>query len=114
MELGLFQRDVAKRLGIGVFTYLTWEKERKVPFNRYWPKIVDFLGSDPSPAPQALGERIKAKRRELGLTQRGLAQLLGWDPGTIYRYELGVWAPSGDRLVRMEAWLGARPAVVGP
>jgi DNA-binding transcriptional regulator YiaG len=108
MELGLFQRDVAKRLGIGVFTYLTWEKGRKKPFSRYWPRIIDFLGHDPSPDCQTLGERITVKRLQLGITQRQLSSQLGWDHGTLYRYERNEWVPRGERLARLEAWL-ARP-----
>jgi hypothetical protein len=34
--------------------------------------------NDPSPLPKSLGERLKAKRRELGAAER-----LGWDPETV-------------------------------
>jgi transcriptional regulator with XRE-family HTH domain len=109
MELGLLQREVAKQLGIGVFTYLSWERGGRAPFKRYWPGIITFLGHDPSSEARSLGERISAKRRELGLTQREVAQLFGWDHGTLYRYERDEWKPGGDRLRALEAWLATTP-----
>ena len=43
-----------------------------------------------------LGERLKAKRRELGISQREAAELVSGTPGTIRRYEQDQWVPRGS------------------
>jgi transcriptional regulator with XRE-family HTH domain len=40
-------------------------------------------------ATERLAKAIAAKRRELGLTQEGLAELMGVDHNTVSRWELG-------------------------
>jgi len=47
-----------------------------------------------------MGKNIVARRKELGLTQEGLAELLGVDTETISRFERGAAAPS---LATLEA-----------
>jgi magnesium chelatase family protein len=44
-ELGLFQREVAERLGVTVDTVLNWEKNRSRPPARFERAIAAFLGS---------------------------------------------------------------------
>jgi DNA-binding XRE family transcriptional regulator len=85
MELGLLQREVSERLNITHRTYINWEKGLRSPEICYWPKIVNFLGYSPFPEPAlvTLGERIVAKRRELGLSKKAAAQFLGINEQTI-------------------------------
>lgn len=45
-----------------------------------------------------LGERIEARRLEIGLSQYQLAELIGVRVPTIYRYEAGKLMPSADSL----------------
>ena len=45
------------------------------------------LNYDPQPQPKTIGEWIASERRRAGLAKRRLAQLVGWDPTTIERYE---------------------------
>jgi transcriptional regulator with XRE-family HTH domain len=105
-ELGLFQKDVAKLLGVNHWTLMGWETGRQVRvFARHEAAIIGFLGYNPFPPSRTLGEAIKRKRRELGLTARELAALLGWDEGTIRRYERDVWVPQGERRERLECFL---------
>jgi transcriptional regulator with XRE-family HTH domain len=87
MELGLRQQDVGKQLKVDAFTVLNWEKDKTVPPARYLPRIVAFLGYDPSPAPQTLGERIVAARRRLGIPRKKLALRLNVDEGALKRWE---------------------------
>ncbi len=58
IEAGLLQRQVAEAVGIGINTLATWEKDQAAPELRYWPRIIAFLGYDPNPTPQTLGERL--------------------------------------------------------
>lgn len=45
------------------------------------------------------GQRMKARRKEIGLSAERIAELLGVSPATIYRYENGdIEKVPGDRL----------------
>jgi transcriptional regulator with XRE-family HTH domain len=94
VESGKTQQQVALQLLASTETYLLWEKDRAEPSTRYYPAIFAFLGYDPFPPPATLGERIAARRRELGLPIKRAAKLLGVDEGTFSRWE------SADRLPR--------------
>jgi transcriptional regulator with XRE-family HTH domain len=61
--------------------------DQSEPEIRYWPALIRFLGYDPHPAPATIGEWIASERRRAGLARRRLAELVGWDPTTIERYE---------------------------
>ena len=79
------KKEAAKLIGVDEFTYLNWEKDRRAPLIRHWPALIDFLGGDPNPEPRTLGERMKAKRRQMGWTTRMAAAAAGVDEGT-WRY----------------------------
>ena len=105
IELALLQKDVASRLQVNAWTYLGWEHDRKRPPIRFWPRIIEFLGYDPSPEPQTVGERIWAKRRKLGLSQADAARLIGVDEGTLRRYERGKDRPTPAILSAFETFI---------
>src|ERR1700687_3552498 len=86
-ELGLRQRDVAGQIGIGTWTYITWETDRAEPVDRYWPAIVELLGYNPDSAPSCVGEALRVRRRLLGLPRNKAAELMGIDEGTLYYWE---------------------------
>ena len=69
-------------------------------------RVINFLGYDPAPEPETLGQQIGAKRRELGLNLEMAARLIGIDEGTLRRYERGEWTPKGDRLGRIIRFVG--------
>ena len=81
------QKDVAAILGIGHFTYMTWEKDQATPFPRYYPSIIAWLGYNPLPEPASVGEERKRKRLSLGFTTLEMAKHLGCDSGTVERHE---------------------------
>jgi len=89
LELGLFQKQVARALDISEWTYLGWEHDRKSPVISFWPRIIRFLGYDPNPESTTLGEQITSKRRQLGLSQVRAAKLVGVDVGTFRCWESG-------------------------
>lgn len=84
---GIRQKDAAHLLGVGQFTYMTWEKDQSVPLPRYYPSIVTFVGYDPLPVPMTAGEQLKRERWLLGLTSQEMADRLGIDQGTLLRRE---------------------------
>jgi transcriptional regulator with XRE-family HTH domain len=91
LELGLYQREVAELFGVTEYTVLNWEKGRTEPTVRNIPFLVEFLGYDPAPPehPTSIAERLKARRRELGLEHRDAARMLGVDSGTWLDWEAG-------------------------
>lgn len=105
-ELGLLQREAAKRMGILTETYLNWEKGHTQPVASQFRPVFAFLGYDPSPAPRSLAERLEAKRRATGMTFGQIAEHLGWDPATLHRY-LRVWRLNPDRAATLEVFLSA-------
>lgn len=87
LDLRLSTRKAATRMGVSQSTVTDWETGRSSPAVRAIPAVIAFLGYDPYPAPQTEGERVRAKRRQLGLTRKGLADLLGVDQETVARWE---------------------------
>jgi transcriptional regulator with XRE-family HTH domain len=106
-QLGLLQREAAIRLGVSTETVVNWENGRTGPVAAQFRPVVVFLGYDPTPKPQTLGERLEAKQRSLGVSLAQVARYLGWDPVSLRRYLDGTWRISLDRLAALEAFLDA-------
>ena len=107
-ELGLFQREVAERLGVDPHSVTDWEKDHKEPEIRFWPAIIAFLGYDPHPEPQTVGERLRAKRRSLGLSIVAAAGRLGVDEGTFGQWEREIRQPMGNHLAVVAQFLSSK------
>ena len=59
---------MAEELNVNEMIVCNWETNRTFPQLRFIPRITAFLGYDPYDSPpQALGKRIIATRRRLGL-----------------------------------------------
>ena len=95
IELGLLHKEAACQMHVAVETVIAWEKDRKDPEHRNWPRIISFLGYDPYPDPRTLGERLRARSRQLGLSRREASHRLGMDENTLAAYETGRGAPRG-------------------
>lgn len=93
LDLGLLQRDLAARLGVGVMTVGNWELGKEQPGIRHTAAILAFLGYDPEPAGDSLPGRLRDVRRHHGLTQAELAARLGQDEHQICRWEGGRQRP---------------------
>jgi transcriptional regulator with XRE-family HTH domain len=109
-KLGLLQREAAEMLGVSTDTVVNWEKDKTRPVASQFRPVVTFLGYDPTPAPSTLAERLKAKRRELGVTFAQVARHLRWDPGTLTRYLNGTWRMPPSRADQLEVFLLANEA----
>jgi hypothetical protein len=59
----------------------TWEARISEPEIRHLPAIIEFLGYNPLPEVETMGERLVRQRTTLGLTQWEAAERLGIDTG---------------------------------
>ena len=100
LDLGLLQREVAERIGADPCSVTNRELNRTKPALWLLPAIVRFLGYAPWAAGASVGERLLAYRRERGLSQSALAQLIDVDPGTLRRWERGLRVPT-SRYARL-------------
>jgi transcriptional regulator with XRE-family HTH domain len=101
LDLGLRQKDAAVEIGADHRSYENWETGKHEPEFRFFPGIIRFLGYDPSPEPTTLPERIIAKRRREGISQRELARKLRLDPTTVQVWERDEVRRPYPRLVRL-------------
>lgn len=98
LELGLRQRDAAKRMGVCLESVLGWEKGKKTPMASQYPTILSFLGYEPWPLPRTLGEKLLAERRRRGLSAKRAAKSLNVDEGTFAGWERGSRKPTRQSL----------------
>ena len=84
LQLGLFQKDVARIIKVSEDSVTYWENGRSEPQIRYFPQIIRFLGYSPFKFDSTLfGEIIKKYRIENGLSHKKLGYLIGVDGSTI-------------------------------
>lgn len=94
MDLGITQKDAARRIGADQWTVINWERGRTKPAVRFVPRIIRFLGFDPFPRGESFPDRIRAARHRLGLTQSELGRLLGMSEGSVSDLERGLQKPA--------------------
>jgi transcriptional regulator with XRE-family HTH domain len=107
LNLGLRQDQVARQIMVDESTIVNWELNHKTPAVQYTPRIIEFLGYDPTSnrRPESLGERIRLKRRRLGLSLRELARILETDQSNLQGWETGRHKPTGKSLVLIDEFL---------
>lgn len=106
MEQGLRQRDVQERFNLDDETYANWEKDRCYPAMKHWPQIIAFLGYDPNPEPQTIGQKLLAYRRKLGMSRKAMAKSLLVDEVTLWRWETDERKPQIDLHIKTIKELG--------
>ena len=84
----MFQRDVAKELGINQWTLIGWEKGTKqISQPSFFPRVIEWLGYDPFPKPRTEGEELRQARLRRGMTAQQAADKVGVDQGTWLKFE---------------------------
>jgi DNA-binding XRE family transcriptional regulator len=74
--------------GASTSSVVNWELGTCAPALRFIPRIVAFIGFEPtSPDASHLGQRLVHARRLQGLSQEALAAHLGIDPSTLAAWE---------------------------
>jgi len=76
--------------------------------------LAQVLGMKPNPFYAWLGARVRARRRELGLSQWQLAQALDLERTSITNLEKGVQRISAEALVQLARTLNLPPADLLP
>jgi transcriptional regulator with XRE-family HTH domain len=100
LDLGLLQREVAKKIGVTTCTIQYWETNRVGPALRFRPRIAIFLGYDffRGGAPELVAEKLRVHRERLGLSRKRFAAPLGIDPSNVAGWETERYRPSGRSL----------------
>jgi DNA-binding transcriptional regulator YiaG len=102
-SLGLTQEQLAQMLGIDESTIAGWERGDNQPVGAYRQLVEDFIGRDgdvpkpsqPSSRTTFSARKITALRRKLGLSKAALAQKIGINVNTLWRWERGDRKPHG-------------------
>ena len=104
MERGLFQKDVAKIIGVETCTLENWERNRTKPFLELLPSIFGFLGYVPEVYKDdlRLQSDILKYRAKYGLGVKAMANLIGVNKSTIFGWETGRFEMSDSLIKRFE------------
>lgn len=117
LDHGLQLKEVADRLGCHRATVTNWERGRTQPTVAHWPRILRFLGYDPRPQEDGIGDRLRRHRQGRGWSQTDVAKVLGVSESVVWRWESGQRKPRGKYLEMLYALVGdeprPRPAMVG-
>lgn len=104
LDLGLLQKEVAEQLGASQASVLNWERNRLSPDFTFLPAVIRFLGYDPRPQGETLGEKLYRARTARGIPQKVLAATLDLDQGTLSSVEDGRWVTKRVAAV-VKVWL---------
>lgn len=106
LDLGLLQKDVARRLGVDTASVTNWEKNHNAPMLRRILRVIEFLGYVPFCGEgKRLGQYMVEMRRALTVHQEDLARQLDDDPSTLGRWERGAGKPLRQHLLKVEGFL---------
>lgn len=98
MDLGLTNNDVAERIGVSEASSSKWQWGEYPPGTVSLPAVIAFLGYNPLPVGETLGERIQWARHSLGLKQAEVAERLGVTQTTVGAYENNRSTPVSEHI----------------
>lgn len=106
LELGMWQKDVAKLLGVTAESIGNWENGFSEPQIQFNPAIIAFLGYVPFPvSKESSAQKIKSYRLLNGLSHKQLGKLLGVDAASISCWENNKNMPRKHSLKRLNKLL---------
>ncbi len=106
LDLGLLQRQVARKVGAHLATITNWETGKTEPELKFLPAVIAFLGFDPRPEGRTFGERLYRTRTARGMSHRVLARLVGANESTVWKWELGRHRPASRLALVLEGLFG--------
>jgi len=104
IELGLYQKEVAVRLGVTATTVWNWEHGWTVDF-RFIPPIITFLGYNPIPCPEDVMEGLAWYKQVNGLTLEQLGFEMGRDPEQVGEWLSGRHKPCRQNQEKIRLFL---------
>lgn len=91
LEGGLARNELARRLEVDEFTVMNWElgRTKTIPA-RAMRGVIEYLGYNPEPKPEAVGAQLRWKRRSLGWStaeaaRRNSVDVSTWEGGRSWR-----------------------------
>ena len=106
LDLGLSQREVARRIGVRRESVQQWELGDFQPTVSCLPEVIQFLGYDPRPEPTSWPEWLVWYRVGRGLSQIAMAGKLDVASRTLGLWETGKRKPTNENLARLSALRG--------
>ena len=95
LDLGLFQKDVARLIGVSEDCITYWENKRSLPFIHQLPGIIKFLGFNPfKKEGDTLSIRIQNYRIEHGLSHKKMGMNIQVNASTVSSWENGNFKPN--------------------
>ncbi|HKI51942.1 MAG TPA: helix-turn-helix transcriptional regulator [Geothermobacteraceae bacterium] len=110
-ELGLYQKDVAVKIGVTASTLWNWEHNWTIDL-RYFPRVIKFLGYNPISCPDDLMEKLAWYKQVNGLTFKDLGAEMGRDPEQLSDWLAGRHNPCRRNQEEVELFLSGH--VQGP
>jgi len=111
IELGLYQKDIAARLGVTISTVWNWENTGSVDL-RFIPRVINFLGYSPIPQPEGLLERLSWYKQINGLSLERLGVEMGRDPEQLADWLSGRHKPFKQNQEGIEVFLAEEGCVL--
>ncbi|MBU1949087.1 MAG: transcriptional regulator, partial [Candidatus Eisenbacteria bacterium] len=96
--LGLSQEGLAEKIGVDPSTVRKWEKLGYHPRPQLYARLAKILRIPDPPEDSPIGERIRARRLKLGMTQAEASAQIGVSQDTLSRWELGGNHPQGEDI----------------
>lgn len=94
LDLGLRHRDIAELMGVNVNTTESWENHHHFPEEKHVAKIIEFLGYNPIPKGETIGEQLYHFRLTNGYSRVEIGKIIGADDMSIVRWEKNEYLPS--------------------
>ena len=106
IELELYQKDVAAKLGVTTSTVWNWENTGSVDL-RFIPRVINFLGYNPIPQPEDLLKKLAWYKQVNGLSLEQLGTEMGHDPEQLADWLIGRHIPCRRNREEIEVFLMA-------
>ena len=104
-ELGLYQKDVAKQIGVTTSSIWNWENGWSSVTLRCMPKVIKFLGYNPIPWPDKLVDKLGWYKQVNGLTLEQLGAEMNRDPEQLADWLAGRHNPCRRNREEVEQFL---------
>ena len=97
---------MAKLVGITLESYRLWEWDQSEPLARYWPKIIELIGTLPGEDLGTYSGVLRSERLRRGLTCMQISQDLGLSEGNWTMWETGNHRPQQNFIDLLQSQLG--------